>query len=33
MGIYTRIPMKIDAIKVPKNAKIQIAPKLENNGV
>jgi hypothetical protein len=32
MGTYTRIPMKIDAIKVPNITKMQIAPKLENNG-
>jgi hypothetical protein len=29
---YTRIPVIIDAIKVPKIAKMQIAPKLEKNG-
>jgi hypothetical protein len=32
MGIYIRIPVRIDVIKVPKNAKMQIAPKLEKNG-
>jgi hypothetical protein len=32
MGIYTRILVRIDVIKVPKNAKMQIAPKLEKNG-
>jgi hypothetical protein len=32
MGTYIRIPMRIDAIKVPKDAKMQIAQKLENNG-
>jgi hypothetical protein len=31
MGTYTRIPVRIDAIKVPKNAKMQIAQKLEKN--
>jgi tryptophan-rich sensory protein len=32
MGTYTRILMIIDAIKVSKNAKMQIAQKLEKNG-
>ncbi len=33
MGTYIRIPVRIDAIKVPKNAKMQITPKLEKNGL
>jgi hypothetical protein len=32
VATYTRIPVRIDEIKVPKNAKMQIAPKLEKNG-
>jgi len=32
MGTYSRIPMKIDVMKVPKITKMQIAPKLEKNG-
>ncbi len=32
MGTYTRILVKIDVIKVPKNVKMQISPKLEKNG-
>ncbi len=32
MGTYIKIPMRIDAIKVPKNAKMQIVEKLEKNG-
>jgi hypothetical protein len=31
MGTYTSILVKNDEIKVPKNAKMQIAPKLGKN--
>ncbi len=33
MGTYIKILVRIDVIKVPKNAKMQIAPKLEKNGL
>jgi hypothetical protein len=32
MGNYTKIPMRIDATKVPNNAKMKITPKWEKNG-